>query len=52
MFKSWKTTLAGLGSVLTGTALIIKGDPVAGVSVILTGLGLIQAKDHDVTGRS
>lgn len=51
MFKNWKTTLAGLGAVLTGVATIVKGDIVAGVSAVITGVGLIGAKDFDVTGR-
>lgn len=51
MFKNWKTTLSGLGAVITGVATIVKGDVVTGVSVIITGLGLVSAKDYDVTGK-
>jgi hypothetical protein len=51
MFKNWKTSLAGLGAVITGIATIVKGDIVGGVSVIITGLGLVGAKDYDVTGK-
>jgi len=51
MFKNWKTTLAGLGAIITGIATIFKGDIVGGVSVFVTGIGLIGAKDYDVTGK-
>lgn len=48
MFKKdrWKTTLAGLGAIITGVATIAaKGDLTAGVSGILSGIGLVFAKD-------
>ena len=51
MFKNWKTTLAGLGAVLTGVATVVKGDIVGGVSDIIAGVGLFGAKDYDVTGK-
>lgn len=47
MFKNWKTSLFGLGSILTGIATLFKGDAVAGVSAIVTGLGLVVAKDSE-----
>ena len=51
MLKNWKTTLAGLGAIITGVATIVKGDIVGGVSAVITGIGLIGAKDYDVTGK-
>ena len=51
MFKNWKTSLAGLGAVITGIATIVKGDIVAGITAIITGVGLAGAKDYDVTGK-
>lgn len=51
MFKNWKTTLAGIGAVLTGVATVVKGDIVGGVTAIITGIGLVGAKDYDVTGK-
>jgi hypothetical protein len=51
MFKNWKTSLAGLGAVITGIATIVKGDIVGGVTAIITGVGLVGAKDYDVTGK-
>ena len=48
MFKNWKTSLAGLGAVITGIATIVKGDIVGGVSAIITGVGLVGAKEYDV----
>lgn len=47
MFKNWKTSLSGLAALLGGVALIVKGDIAGGVTGILSGLGLIAAKDHD-----
>jgi len=53
MFKNWKTSLFGLGALITGIATIVSGDVVGGVTAILTGLGLIAAKDSktDLNGR-
>lgn len=48
MFKNWKTSLFGLGALITGIATIVAGDIVTGVTAILSGLGLIAAKDGDV----
>jgi hypothetical protein len=47
MFKNWKTTLAGLGAIISGIATAFKGDIVAGVTAVITGVGLIGAKDYD-----
>ena len=49
--KNWKTTLAGAASILTGIVQIIKGDIATGATAIVTGVGLIFAKDNDVTGK-
>ena len=53
MFKNWKTSLFGIGAFITGVATIINGDIVGVVTAILTGLGLISAKDSgtDLNGR-
>jgi hypothetical protein len=48
MFKNWKTSLFGLGTLITGVATIIKGDIPGGVTAILSGLGLFAAKDSDI----
>jgi len=50
MFKNWKTSLAGLGTVITGVIAIVNGDMATGVASIVAGLGLIFAKDSNVTG--
>ena len=47
MFKNWKTSLAGLGAIVTGIATVLKGDIVGGVTAVITGVGLIGAKDYD-----
>lgn len=48
MFKSWKTTLCGLASIITGVTLILRHQTQEGIVTILTGFGLVNAKDHDV----
>ena len=47
MFKNWKTTLAGFGAIITGVATVLKGDIAGGVTAVITGVGLIGAKDYD-----
>jgi hypothetical protein len=51
MFKNWKTSLAGIGAVISGVATALKGDVIGGVTAIITGIGLVGAKDYDVTGK-
>jgi hypothetical protein len=56
---SWKTTASGIGLVLTGLGKAV-GEFAAGgitaidfstfVTSIIGGVGLITAKDHNVTG--
>lgn len=43
--KNWKTTLAGIASIITGISLIINGQLTEGVSAIVAGIGLIFATD-------
>ena len=50
LFKNWKTTFFGLASIVSGVALILKGQMIEGVTAITTGLGLGVAKDYDKTG--
>lgn len=62
MFKSWKTTLAGIGAVLVAVGTVLKayfdGDPatvadfgVAGAAVV-AGIGLIFGRDNDVSSET
>ena len=44
---NWKTTLFGVSAILGGAAMIVKGNPSEGVMSIITGFGLLFAKDHD-----
>ena len=45
--KNWKTTFFGIASVISGVALILKGQLIEGVTAITAGLGLGAAKDYD-----
>lgn len=45
--RNWKTTLFGIGTVISGIISIVKGDIHTGCTIISTGIGLIFAKDHD-----
>jgi len=45
--KNWKTTFFGIASVISGLALVLKGQLVEGLTAITAGLGLGAAKDFD-----
>ena len=45
MFKNWKTSLAGLGAILTGIAAVVAGDYHTGIPSIIAGIGLLTAAD-------
>lgn len=57
--KSWKTTLAGVGTILTAVGVALKavfdGDPStsvnfeATITAITAGIGLIAARDNGVS---
>ena len=47
IIKNWKTSLFGLGALITAVAQILAGDKVNGIISVCTALGLISAKDHD-----
>ena len=45
--KNWKTTFFGIASIISGVALIMKGQTIEGLTAITAGLGLGAAKDHN-----
>lgn len=47
IIKNWKTSLFGVGALITAIAQIVSGDKVNGIIAVCTALGLISAKDHD-----
>ena len=51
--RNWKTTLAGIAAILAIIAKILAGemDPVSDAPVAAIGLGLLAAKDYNVSGR-
>jgi len=51
MKKNWKTSLLGFGSIVTGVALFLTGDQAGAIASIMSGVGLLFAKDHNVTGQ-
>lgn len=51
ILNNWKTTAAGVALVLKGILSALGyGDPATAVTDIVMGIGLIFAKDGDVTG--
>jgi len=50
MFKNWKTSLFGIGALITGIAQVVKGDIPGGITAILGGFGLLHAKDASNNG--
>ena len=48
MLKNWKTSLFGVGAIITGIAQIAKGDTVGGLTAIISGFGLFHAKDASI----
>jgi hypothetical protein len=51
IFKNWKTTMCGLALVFTGVKqIILTGDFAGSVNTILGGIGLIVAKDFNISG--
>lgn len=45
MFRNWKTTLAGIGSIITGISLVVSGNVTEGAAAIIGGIGLLTAAD-------
>ena len=48
MKKNWKTSLLGLRSIITGVALVLKGNQIEALSAISSGIGLLFSKDHNI----
>ncbi len=50
--KNWKTTLAGVAALLAVAAKVVNGhfDPALDGAAVMAGIGLIFAKDSNVTG--
>lgn len=49
-FKSWKTTLSGSLLCMFAIALFFIDKPIEGSMAAVAGIGLLSAKDGDVTG--
>lgn len=50
IFKNWKTTLTGVGTIIAGVFTGLHGNWSMAVPQIIAGVGLIFAKDGNVTG--
>ena len=59
--KNWKTSLGGLGMIFAGLGAVAKcfmdghvstDCLLAAMASVSGGVGLLKAKDHDVTGRT
>jgi hypothetical protein len=51
MKKNWKTSLLGIGSIITGVAQFVAGKQAEAIGLIMSGIGLLFAKDHNVSGQ-
>lgn len=52
--RSWKTTLAGIAALMTVAAKIATAgqfDWATDGGAVIAAIGLLTAKDHDVSGR-
>jgi hypothetical protein len=49
--KNWKTSLLGIGSIITGVAQFVTGNQAEAIGLIMSGIGLLFAKDHNVSGQ-
>lgn len=50
IFKSWKTSLCGIATLLAGVKTILTtGDITSAVNTFLLGFGLLFSKDYDVS---
>lgn len=49
--KNWKTTLSGVATIGAGITLIVLGHSLEGMALLPVGMGLITAKDNNVTGK-
>jgi hypothetical protein len=45
ILTNWKTSLSGLATIMAGIVKIVNHDIIGGGTLILTGLGLVHAKD-------
>lgn len=51
IFRNWKTTFCGLATIFTGVKnIILTGDIAGSINTIMIGVGLIFAKDYNITG--
>jgi len=51
--RNWKTTLAGIAALISVVAKVANGgaiDTATDVPVVITAIGLLVAKDGNVTG--
>lgn len=50
--KNWKTTLAGIASIIGGISIFVNhpGQIEQAFAAVSLGIGLLFAKDHNVTG--
>ena len=51
MKKNWKTSLLGISTLVTGIAQFLTGNQAEAIGLIMSGIGLLFAKDHNVTGQ-
>jgi hypothetical protein len=51
MKKNWKTSLLGIGTIVSGIAQFFAGNQAEAVGLIMGGIGLLFSKDYDTSGK-
>lgn len=51
MKKNYKTSILGIGTIVSGIVQFIAGNQAEAIGLIMSGIGLLFAKDHNISGQ-
>lgn len=51
MKKNYKTSILGIGTIVSGIAQFVAGNQAEAIGLIMSGIGLLFAKDHNISGQ-